>query len=269
MRQEKILVPEDGERILVVPDCHFPSENRPAIELMCEAAEAINVDRAIHLGDLLDMFSASRWEKDPSLAIEIGSLADEVNSAAWFFDWLNGRKNGWHYLEGNHEKRYTNLINKIPALRNTGHTLDSLIGEKNLRKCTLLRDEWRLVLGNDTVLEHGHLVARSLRPKAEYCVLDDYPEQTTIIGHTHKIFDAIKTVHVRGKPVLRRAYSIGHLSNENRQSYVADPKWQTGFMVLTAYRDNMRNMRLDYHQVVIEHDTRGRPSFALHGKVYR
>lgn len=268
-RPERVLLPEEGSRILVIPDCHYPNMDAASIQLMMEAATDCKVNKAIQLGDLYDFYSISRWEKDPTMSVDIGSLDDEIQSGYVLTDWLNGLKDGWIYLEGNHELRYTALINKYAGLRNTGHTLEKLLGPRVLKNCTFLSHDIRLILNPDTVMEHGHQVSRSLRPKAEYCVLDDYPEQTTIIGHTHKVYTAIKTVHVRGNPVLRRVFSVGHLSDENKQNYVSDPKWQEGFMIITCYKDNMKKSRYDYHQVVIEKDESGRPSFTLWGKVYK
>jgi len=269
-RPERVILPSEGQRIAVIPDIHFPNHDVPSVELMMKACDDVGVHSAIQLGDMYDFFSISRWEKDPSVAVEIGSLADEVSAGYFFTDWLNSLPGGWIGIEGNHEARYTNLIKRIAGLRNTGHTLVKLLGDRVLtNKATYLDANYRLVLNPDTIIEHGHDMRRSLRPKAEYCIMDDYPEQTTIIGHTHKIFSTIKTVHARGNPVLRRVYSVGHLSDESRQNYAIDPKWQPGFMILTCYTDRMMKMKYDYHQVVIEKDDAGRPSFALWGKVYR
>lgn len=270
-RPERVLLPSDGAIIAVVPDMHIPNEDRACVELMMEAFEDVGVTSLIDLGDMYDFFSISRWEKDPTATVDIGSLADEISAGRYFTDWCNKLRDGWFLLEGNHEGRYTSLIRKIAGLRNTGHTLEKLLKEQGAlgAKATLLGADWRLVLNPDTIFEHGHEVRGSLRPKAEYGILDHYPEQTTIIGHTHKIFQAIKTVHARGNPILRRVYSVGHLSDESKQNYAIDPRWQQGFMIVTAYKDKMQRLRYDYHQVVIEKDDAGRPSFTLWGKIYR
>ena len=264
---------EPGSRILVLPDCHYPNHDADSIDLVLRAAKDIGVTSAIHLGDLLDFYSVSRWEKDPNISAEVGEVADEVRSAIPLFNYLNSLKNGWIWLEGNHEVRFKSYVSKSPTLRSLGYTVKKLLNEVDptiLSNCVYLESDYRLVLNPSTVIEHGHGMARALRPKAEYCLLDDYPEQTSIIGHTHKIFDAHKTVHGRsGVPIIRSVYSVGHLSDETKQNFAKDPKWQEGFMVITVYLDTMRGYRYDYHQVVIVKDEQGRPSFTLWGKVYK
>ena len=273
IRTEHVLIPESGSRILVLPDCHYPNHDADTIDLVIKAAKDIGVTQAIDLGDLLDFYSISRWDKDPSISQDVGEVADEVRSALPLFNFLNTLKNGWIWLEGNHEVRYKAFISKIAALRSINHNITKLLNEVDpsiLANCRYLDSTCRVVLNPSTVIEHGHEMRRSLRPKAEYCILDDYPEQTSIIGHTHKIFNAHKTVHGRGgMPIIRSVYSVGHLSDESKQNYAKDPKWQQGFMVITVYTDNMRGNCYTYDQVIIKKDEHGRPSFTLWGKIYK
>lgn len=273
LRREHTLLLEPGSRVLVLPDCHYPNHDADSIDLVLRAAKDIGVTSAIHLGDLLDFYSVSRWEKDAALAAEVGEISDEVRSALPLFNFLNSLKNGWIWLEGNHEVRFKAYASKSPTLRSLGYSVKKLLNEVDstiLSNCVYLESDTRLVLNPSTVLEHGHNMGRSLKPKAEYALLDDYPEQTSIIGHTHKIFNSHKTVHGRsGVPIIRSVYSVGHLSDETKQNYVKDPKWQEGFMILTAYTDNMKEYRYNYHQIIIEKDAHGRPSFTLWGKVYK
>ena len=120
LRKEHTLLLEPGSRILVLPDCHYPHHDADSIDLVLRAAQDIGVTQAIDLGDLLDFYSVSRWEKDPTLAAEVGEISDEVRSAKYLFDYLNSLKNGWFWLEGNHEVRFKSYAAKNPTLRSLG-----------------------------------------------------------------------------------------------------------------------------------------------------
>lgn len=272
-RIAKTLIPGAKSRILILPDCHFPNHDPDCIDLVIHACKDIGITQAISLGDLLDFYSVSRWEKDASVSVEVGDLGDEIRSAKPLFDYFNTLPDGWIWLEGNHEVRYKAFISKIPALRSVGMDIKRLLNSVDpsiLAKCHYYTDDIRILLNPSTVIEHGHLINESLKPRAEYLIMANHPEQTTIIGHTHKIYNVHKTIHTAtGAPLIRSVYSVGHLSDENKQNYAKEPKWQQGFMVITVYFDNMRQLRYDYHQVIIEKDAAGRPSFTLWGKEYK
>ena len=270
MRPERVLIPQDKAKYLIWPDTHVPHHDPVAVELMMEAAENFGVDGVIYLGDLLTFYSISSFDKDPAFAYDADNLQQEIEILRPLHAWSQKRKNGAIWLEGNHEKRYTRLISKIPGLRNTNHTIEALLGPALLDKTEYLRDDTRLVLNPDVILEHGHDVKYSLRPKgAADAVLLQYPEQTTIIGHTHRVFTAVKTVRGRSVPTLRRVFSVGHLCDEEKENYVLEPDWQQGFMIITCYMDSSGRNAYDYHQVTMNRDKRNRPSFCLAGKVYK
>lgn len=272
-RQEHVLIPEPGSRILVLPDMHYPHHDADSIDLVLRAAKDVGVTQAIQLGDLLDFYSVSKWEKDPTFAVEVGGVGDEIRSALPLFNFLNSLKNGWVWLEGNHEIRWKAYVNKDPALRSVDFNILKLLDSVDssiLSNCRYLSADKRLVLNPNIVIEHGHLMARSLKPKAEYAISDDYPEQTSIIGHTHKIFSLHRIARGIGRSLLRSVHSVGHLSDETKQNYAKEPvRWWPGFMIITVYHDNSKNTEYDLHQVIIKKDSIGRPSFALWGKIYK
>jgi hypothetical protein len=54
-------------RVLVIGDTHCPGMRRGYVDFLKRVAEAHDVDRAVHIGDLVDWASISFHEKSPAL----------------------------------------------------------------------------------------------------------------------------------------------------------------------------------------------------------
>jgi hypothetical protein len=104
---------------LVVPDTHIPFEDQRAFELMLQICRSLKIRIIIILGDFIDCYGLSFYDKDPSF----GDLADlwerEIDCARKRIDQLERLGAGLHvYLEGNHENRLDRTTFKaIPSLR--------------------------------------------------------------------------------------------------------------------------------------------------------
>jgi hypothetical protein len=82
------------------------------------------------------------------------------------------------------------------------------------------------------MLEHGDKATRNSTYVSVDKLGNEYPGQTTIIGHNHRLASYNKTHWINGKAVESRAYSVGHLADISKLGYVSYPNWQKGGMLI-------------------------------------
>lgn len=116
-KQVPVNLPERGQttRILVLPDMHFPFEDRLVWSTMLAVARDMRPDVVVIIGDWIDCFSISEFPKTPGRA---QCLKDEVDAGGAALDELLAlRVPRVVWTEGNHEERLTRtVIAKNPAL---------------------------------------------------------------------------------------------------------------------------------------------------------
>ena len=103
------------EKILFIPDCHFPYEDKTAFDIMLSAGKDFKPDHVVVLGDFVDMYSVSSHSKDPRRA---GKLEQEISESIEGLRKVKklGAKNNV-FISGNHEDRLTRyLMEKAPEL---------------------------------------------------------------------------------------------------------------------------------------------------------
>jgi predicted phosphodiesterase len=104
---------------LFATDVHFPYEDKTGWELFVDVARETEPDILWLNGDVLDLYPASQWDKNPNTAHE-NSIQVEFdycrNKLEQLRDILPNAK--FYYKEGNHETRLQRFLNKnAPALR--------------------------------------------------------------------------------------------------------------------------------------------------------
>lgn len=57
--------PSRPKTVLVIPDTHEPFSMRDSIDFCKRIADEYSVDEVVHIGDLVDLHTASRWPNDP------------------------------------------------------------------------------------------------------------------------------------------------------------------------------------------------------------
>src|ERR1019366_5825021 len=67
-----------GQRVLIIPDAHFPFQSTDAWRLMMSAARWYCPDVLVVLGDFIDCYSVSSYPKSPGRLL---SLKNEVDAA--------------------------------------------------------------------------------------------------------------------------------------------------------------------------------------------
>jgi predicted phosphodiesterase len=59
------------EKILFIPDCHVPYQDKPAFKLMLKAGKAFKPQHTVILGDFADFYGVSSHSKDPNRALKL------------------------------------------------------------------------------------------------------------------------------------------------------------------------------------------------------
>ena len=111
---------------IVIPDIHVPYHDMAAIRVLCKVIKALQPDYLIVLGDSLDFYQLSKFDKDPLRKTTVSSDVTDFKHVLQRLDAACPLKTEKVFLEGNHEHRLqkwiwsnaTELGNMIPSLEN-------------------------------------------------------------------------------------------------------------------------------------------------------
>lgn len=175
----KLKASEVLERILFIPDCHFPYQDVLAFDLMMDAAKRFKPDHVIICGDFIDMYSVSSHDKNPKRA---GKLEEEISSsveALWKIKELGAKNNV--FVAGNHEDRLTRyLMQKAPELYDLLNIKSVLALDK--MKFTYIPYRQHYKLGKVYITHDTGKAGYNAHKQA----LDAF-HRSVVIGHTHRI----------------------------------------------------------------------------------
>lgn len=167
------------EKILFIPDCHIPYEDKRAYDLMLKVAKDMKPDHLIILGDYADFYAVSSHSKDPNRMLKFDK---EVEATKRRLDELKALKvKNKVFIAGNHENRLERyLMDKAPELYNMV-TIPELfkLKEKGFRYVPYKSD---YKLGKLYLTHDCGNAGRFAHNKA----LDTY-QHNIIIGHTHRL----------------------------------------------------------------------------------
>ena len=225
--------------IFVDSDNHFPIADPLVTAAKLAFVRDMRPSLWINLGDLIDDWLASRFEKEASrLFGGYGArLQEEIDSARPYVEAVCGIVEQAHWIPGNHEHRQERLIDANPSL----HGLRAL-GWKEMFQFpsnfvahpygTRLRVN-RLPL----YAVHGdQIVPERVVAPAQY-MLQKRVNQTTLFGHTHKAAEAYRTGYDENRePIIYGAINTGHGSLTVEQRYAGpEPDWQHAFAWVECY----------------------------------
>jgi predicted phosphodiesterase len=210
------------EKTIVIPDMHCPYEDWRALEGVYKFAKDYKPDNVVLLGDLVDFYTLSRFDKDPS---RILGLQHELDVAQYHLKKLRaavGKKTKIILLEGNHEKRLEKYLRKNPEM-------SSLRCVNNIPNLLNLQEQgvsYRGLWFNKGVLfKHGHIVRRH----GAYTARGEYESEGTsgMSGHSHRMGAHYKT----DRSGNHAWFECGHLCDEAQAEYMEGkvPDWQKGF----------------------------------------
>ena len=224
------------KRAVIIPDCHIPFECHDSFSLLLKVIKLFRPHEVVILGDFLDCYAASQYEKDPRMGDVGHFLAREFECANIRLDQIdkaagNAKK---IYLEGNHEFRIEKmLLGQSKAF----HGLIDLTRLLNLDK----RPRWSFVpytfdqayqvLKSPLWARHNPVVGGSEQNSAKQAG-DSY-----IHGHDHQINEGSFVTRLSKKKVI--SISSGWLGDAKKNRSVFDyvkafPSWAKAFTLVWA-----------------------------------
>lgn len=205
-------VPFREERILVIPDAHWPYVDEAAWTLMMRVARFLSPHRIVVLGDFADCLAVSFH---PKSAARRANLADEVAATGRGWDDLDslGAEHK-HLLQGNHEFRLVRFINeRAPELHGlVGLTIEEMfrLSERGRTCSKYLKEhcvgDWRM--SHDYGDAGPYALKRAI----------DVTDSNTIIGHTHRMAEHVGVARKDGRTI--RGMSFGWLGSFDDIDYV-------------------------------------------------
>lgn len=225
------------KRVLVIPDCHIPYEDKRAYQLMLDVcSETVHPDAIYILGDYADMYSINGHGKSPGINLKLKDEIYEVHQRLQeLCDLFPDAKKV--FIEGNHEFRLARYIQKnCPDLFDLVTIPDILkLDEYGFEFIPYGPNQQAQILNSRLYARHepisgGLHVAHGTVTKAM---------KSIIFGHTHRIQES-QIVSIDGENY--RGISSGWLGDKDHEDevfhYVKNHhQWALGFSIVTVLDD--------------------------------
>lgn len=221
---------KDGERVAILFDLHIPFQNQAALSAVAEFLDDFKPNLEIYGGDILDFYSLSRFDQNPSRKF---TLQDEIDEAK---AWLLGRKKAnptarQIFMEGNHEDWLRKYLwtKGQPVASLTGMTVDALLGlSANGIDWHGYRSQIDL---NGFLVEHGHRASVSAAfPSNVGRLMAIERGRSGCCGHDHRTqvycWTDARDVHV---------WMMAGCLCQTTLEYAPFPNWQHGFVIGSVF----------------------------------
>ena len=217
----------DGHTRVVMPDLHIPFQDTKLLAAWFDFVEETEPDGIDVIGDLLDCYSLSRFDKNPERK---NSFKDEVGWAWMTLAEMRERAPQAEicYSEGNHEERLRRLLwGNAKALAGLkGLSMPELLELDNVGAIWYPMGQPYKI--NDLWFMHGDIIRKHAGNTAR--AQSDKTDGSVLIGHTHRM----GYVPTSGWERVRDAYEVGHLTDVSQMEYITGvPNWQQGWAVVT------------------------------------
>jgi len=216
----------DARSVLVMSDIHVPYHDEKALTTAVEYGIKADVDHVVLLGDILDFFSISRWEKDPRKR----DFKREVEAGRQFFRAIRSAfpSAAITWKIGNHEERWESfLFQRAPEL--VGVDFLDLASIYETGEIAIL-DRMQHPRVDHINLIHGHEFGKSVfSPVNPARGLFLRSKATALCGHSHQTSVHVETNMNR---TVTGCWSLGCLC-DLRPRYAPYNKWNHGFAVIT------------------------------------
>jgi hypothetical protein len=227
---------------VVFTDTHVPYHDQAALEVVYGLIRDVKPRVIVHLGDLLDCFSISRYTKDRS---HILNTQDEIDGAKTILHQVSqlAPEADKYLLEGNHEARLDELLNTLPG------TARELIQLRDIRAAAtwpaLLRTEdigWSWVPAKGQahhpilprlLTKHGNVVRKhsGMSGKGEW----ERYGKSGLSGHVHRV-GQFYTSDANGNHVWTECGCTCLL----KPNYCEDPNWAHAVVLVHFTPDGSR-----------------------------
>ena len=219
-------------RELNISDLHIPYHDIHAWELFLNIVKVVKPTKINILGDALDFFQVSKWDKDPE-QVKDGTLQENLDQ------WVHMVRQmqrvapmgcQYDYLPGNHEGWLRRYLMRNPEL----------YGLRALELASLLRlDELGIryheyeieIIPGLLVGKHGDIVRKDSAYSAKAELEREKYAISTITGHTHRK----GTYYVRTRNGIVVAYENGCLCRLDPKYIMGVPNWQQGCSMTTHW----------------------------------
>ena len=228
MKSERIKLTFDKPRILVCGDVHAPFEDRAKLKEFFKFAKDFKPNVVIQIGDMLDLYTFSRFAKSVDLITPKQELEKGREVAADFWRTIGSlcpSATKWQ-MRGNHSQRIVkNLMAKAPEYESLLEApISSLLEFPGVRNMKSSRSE---LLINDTLFIHGW----SCKPLFH----TRYFGQSVCHGHTHH--GGVDFLAHKGKALFE--LDCGHVADVDQlplqYGETKTSNWVAGF----GYIDNL------------------------------
>ena len=222
-----------GERVLVLADIHAPYYHKAAIKAAINYGKREEADTILFLGDLIDYWAISRWEKDPrqrNIQGEIDSVRELLDVTRTIFP------NATIIIKtGNHDERMESFLNvKAPEL--LGFEALTLASQFQIDAfgAEIVQDKPLIKIGKLNLI-HGHEFQRGafgggVNP-ARWLYLKG--KENAMCGHFHRTSEHAEKSLTDDVTVC---WSVGCLS-DLRPRFAPFNMWNLGFAFVRRDRD--------------------------------
>ena len=229
-----------AKRLAVLSDIHVPYHSIEALTAAFDKISEEKPDAILLNGDTIDMYSLSRFQKDPRKR----SVAHELEAVNEFLDVLQKLGAKIYYKLGNHDERYEHyLMHKAPELLGIPEfKFENLLKAKERGMDVI--GEKRIIKANKLNIIHGHEypsvfspvnIARGLYMKGKVSAMQ---------GHNHQTSEHTET-DMNGEIVT--TWSLGCLCELN-PAYMPLNKWSHG-MAIVDLSDNRKDFQVRNYRI--------------------
>ena len=215
------------ETFLWMGDQHVPYQDVKTNKMVLKFCKDLKPDTIILGGDVMDFYSVSSYDKDPSRA---NKLQKEIDKGIKYLEKVRSASSNSKimYLEGNHENRLERYLKRHPELWDI----------KALKIPSLLE-----LTELDIKYKQHYLHKNFLFKHGDYCNKYSSNKELEVegingmSGHSHR--NQMFSKNTRAGYLAW--YTVGHLSDEKMADYIKGiPNWQQGIAVIHFKKNSKR-----------------------------
>jgi len=230
------------QHAVIFGDTHIPFHDEAACKVVKKIIAAVKPDVLIHIGDLLDCWQISTFDKNPARR---ETLQHDIDRAAGFLKDLytltpNTKR---YYLEGNHEFRLTKTIERtkdaqreVMGLRVAQQhlTWQAILAESGIDSGMFefvpARGQARRRIFPKLIVKHGSIVRKwsGATARGEW----ERYGMSGVSGHTHRL-----GLFYHSDFNGAHGWAETGCTCDLNPDYTADPDWQHGCLIVTFRKD--------------------------------